>query len=115
MKNSTMLIRAVLVITILTSVPHVFAALGSPSSDREKHYAKDKYQTGENLLIGEWRATYDELNGSVICRIKQENKQITGRLTSLVDEGGNSYADNTLVLEVIDFGQQRQSQIQYGV
>ncbi|MDN5202442.1 hypothetical protein QQ008_13730 [Fulvivirgaceae bacterium BMA10] len=104
MKNSTMLFRAVLVLIILAAIPHAFATWRSETRSEEPLQVRVNQ---ENPLIGKWEATYDEMEGKVIYQIKKKGNKIMGYTVSFVDEAGNAYVDDSLVLEVKHFSKDK--------
>ena len=101
MKASTLFIRTAIIIAVLTTIPHAFA-MYTPGHTMAQ--AKIETQiTNEASLVGKWKTRYEEFDGEVVYEIRSTNSELEGFSIELIDDNGNSLADNTRVLYNITF------------
>lgn len=111
-----MILKAVLVITICTIIPHAAAGRLNlrdeirTKSDvietdididvRDIHQYTNQNVVAENdsLLLGYWEVQYEDPTVKVVYELKQEQGVIKGYSVQLEDEDGNTMRDNTLAI-----------------
>ncbi len=101
MKNSTLLIRSLLIIAILAGSAHVFS---SPSITGNKSSGVSAEQAP--YLLGKWEVNYSskEFTGTVVYDIKQEQKELVAYTYQYKDTNGyTEKAEGAKVLTIHSF------------
>ena len=126
MKTGIMILKATLVITIFTGVPHLVAHLSGQTrvepityydytedqgwdsnNDSQSSSSPEDEPIDRHPLIGYWYVTYEELEVGVTYEFREEESVINAYSIEVYDKDENKMDDNTLAMTIKSFDTDR--------
>ncbi|MCE7996087.1 MAG: hypothetical protein HEP71_29175 [Roseivirga sp.] len=111
MKNSTLLIRSLLIIAITAGIPHALAfyspsdpkpAVNTQSEELSVEPPTIEQDTIQTIWLSKYEVTFEGLQEKAVYQIKKEGNSLKCYSIELIDALGNRYPDSTLVMSQIE-------------
>lgn len=111
MKNSTLLFRSLLIISLAAGIPHVLAIYSQPDSksrtaglieEESVRQPLSDEDTIQAVWLSKYEVTYEGLKEKSVYQIKKEEGTLKCYSVELIDSSGNRYPDNTLVMSQLE-------------
>ncbi len=108
MKNSTLVIRSFLIVAIIAGIPHLLALYAKSDEVNEIVTEAEITESIEPVeeswapyWPGKYEVSFQELEEKAVYEIRKEGGQLKAYSIELIDNKGNRFKDNSLVMEEI--------------
>ncbi len=108
MKNSTLLLRSLLIVVTIAGIPHTLALYVSSTKESDiaepqiPEIVTDEVNEGwEPYWVGKYEVSFDGIKEKAHYEIREKSDQYKCYSILLIDANGNSFEDNAIVMEDI--------------